>query len=162
MCRGAASLLNGSKWSLQGRVVPAQYYRDPEDIEAYLEHSAFLADINNERELKNTTYAENLAGLKRLVMVMFGNDTTVVPKESAWFAEVNRTSGVVTPLQERPIYKEDWVGLKRLGDAGRLEFEVVPGEHMRIGEGGLERIFKVYFGPKGKVGSVRWEEADEL
>lgn len=166
VCAGARSLLKGSKWSalVQSRVVPAQYFRDPEQIDEYLEHSNWLADVNNEREEKNKTYKSNLETLERFVMFMFADDETVVPKETAWWAEVNRTSGVVTPLRESRIYTEDWLGLRKLDLQGRLEFETVPGKHMRFEEGVLKRVFEIYFGPKGKKGEWHWrgKQSEEL
>ncbi|KAL8778471.1 MAG: hypothetical protein Q9213_007394 [Squamulea squamosa] len=113
-------------WS---RLVPAQYYRDPEDLHGYLENSNFLAGINNEREGHcNATYKENLQKLKKFVMYMFSEDETVVPKESAWFADYNKTSEKITWLKERRIYKEDWLGLRILDEKNRLEFRVADGD----------------------------------
>lgn len=154
-CHAGEALLNAGKWSrlAQGHLVPAQYYRDPEDMESYLSYSNFLADINNEREVKNETYRENMRALNRLAMFMFEDDTVVHPKESAWFAEVNGTSGKVTPVDERAIYKEDWLGLKELGDKGKLDFLVAPGQHMQLGKGLLEWTFKKYFAPVDVDGS---------
>lgn len=81
-------------------------------------------------------------------MYVFEDDTTVIPKESGWWAEVNGTE--VTPLKERAIYKEDWVGLKTLDEAGKLVFETIPGGHMSLGEEMLEKAFRAYLGPAGK------------
>ncbi|KAA8564328.1 hypothetical protein EYC84_011272 [Monilinia fructicola] len=150
LCRGAQSLLRSNTWSpfVQSRLVPAQYFRDPENLEPYLESSNFLADINNERILKNKTYKANMQKLERFVMYVFEDDTTVIPKESGWWAEVNGTE--VTPLKERAIYKEDWVGLKTLDEAGKLVFETIPGGHMSLGEEMLEKAFRAYLGPAGK------------
>ena len=36
--------------------------------------------MNNERESKNATYKEVLAGLENLVLVMWDDDTTIIPK----------------------------------------------------------------------------------
>ena len=36
--------------------------------------------MNNERESKNETYKEVLAGLENLVLVMWDDDTTIIPK----------------------------------------------------------------------------------
>ncbi|KAJ5965766.1 hypothetical protein N7481_012480 [Penicillium waksmanii] len=148
ICNGAEALLRSGQWTdfVQSHLVPAQYFRDPESLEEYLEHSNFLADINNERELKNVDYKKRLGSLNRFAMYMFDEDTVAVPKESAIFAEVNITSGTVTPLQERALYKEDWLGLKSLDDEGRLDFKSVPGQHMHLTEKVLERTFKEYFG----------------
>ena len=166
VCQGANALLRGGRvWTdyVQERLVPAQYYRDPADLENYLEHSHWLADVNNERSVKNATYAKNLASLEKLVMVLFDDDKTVIPKESGWFAEVNVTSDSVTQLKERPIYKEDWIGLKKLDEKAGLVFEKVKGEHMQLGEKDLKRLFKKYFGPeKAKDGGEELLWTQEL
>lgn len=150
LCKGAMALLKFNTWSdfVQGKVVPAQYYRDPLDYDRYLDSSNFLADINNERLLKNTTYKQNLATLSNFVMVMFQEDATLIPKESSWFQEVNGTD--VTPLRETKLYKEDWLGLRELDAKGALHFRRVPGEHMQISEESLKKSMSSYYGPIGK------------
>jgi palmitoyl-protein thioesterase len=147
VCRGAEALLRFGTWSdfVQSRLVPAQYFRDPEELDNYLEHSNFLADINNEREFKNPLYKKNLQSLNRFAMLMFEDDTTAIPKESAWFAEVNSTTGEVTSLEDRAVYKEDWLGLRSLDEQGRLDFQTIPGEHMQLGEKVLRVVFAKYF-----------------
>ncbi|KAL8825883.1 MAG: hypothetical protein Q9170_007623 [Blastenia crenularia] len=148
ICKSWDGYLKRNTWSdfVQSRLVPAQYYRNPEDLNGYLESSNFLADINNEREVKNATYRANLKKLKKLIMFMFEEDTTVVPKESAHFAEYNQTSDEVTKLQDRSLYKEDWLGLKWLDEKHRLEFKIAEGKHMQLSEELLRNTFKRYFG----------------
>lgn len=150
LCRVALGFLRTNIWSnvVQNYLIPAQYFRDPSkiaDYAYYLTSSNFLADINNEREEKNKTYRQNLASLKRFVMYLFQDDETVVPKESGWFAEVNGST--VTPLQERQMYKEDWIGLKALDEKKALVFKTVPGRHMQLNDDELIEAFKKYFGP---------------
>lgn len=82
-------------------------------------------------------------------MYMFEDDTTVVPKESGWFAEVNGTE--VTELRKRDLYTEDWLGLKALDTKGALKFETTPGGHMSLSTKELEKVFKNYYGPLAKV-----------
>ena len=153
VCQSWDGILKSNTWTdfVQSRLVPAQYFRDPEDLEGYLEHSNFLADINNERELKNVTYKENMKKLERFAMFMFSDDTTVVPKESAYFYEVNATSEKVTKLQDRDLYREDWLGLKWLDERERLEFRIAPGGHMQFEGGLLEDIMKRYFSGKARA-----------
>jgi palmitoyl-protein thioesterase len=150
LCQGAMALLKLNTWStfVQGKVVPAQYYRDPTDYDRYLENSNFLADINNERILKNTTYAENLSTLSNFVMIMFQDDVTLIPKETSWFQDVNGTD--VTPLRDTKLYKEDWLGLRALDEKGALKFRMLPGDHMQIGEDSLKKTVSSYFGPYSK------------
>ena len=147
LCRGAMALLHGNTWTsfVQSRLVPAQYFRDPADLDSYLSYSNFLADINNERTLKNETYAANIASLENFVMYMFEEDTTVIPKETGWFEDVE--NGKSTPLRARKIYEEDWIGLRALDRKGGLKFKTTPGEHMQLSDGVLTEVFNEFFGP---------------
>lgn len=171
LCKGAMALLRFNTFStfVQSRLVPAQYYRDPAQYEQYLEGSNFLADINNEREEKNPQYAENMAKLSNFVMWMFEEDTTVVPRETSWFFEVNGTEK--TPLQMRPMYDEDWLGLRRLDEKGGLRFRVLEGDHMQLTEQSLNETMTDFYGPftrkfKKENGDGVWDDAlgivDEL
>ncbi|KAL3427517.1 Palmitoyl-protein thioesterase 1 [Phlyctema vagabunda] len=154
VCKGAQALLRSNTWStfVQSRLVPAQYFRDPAQYDQYLENSNFLADINNERLLKNQTYKANLEKLEKFVMYVFDDDTTVVPKETGWFSEVNGTE--VIPLRERAIYTEDWIGLKTLDKKGALEFKSTEGGHMTLSDKLLRSVFKESYGPMKKNQSI--------
>jgi palmitoyl-protein thioesterase len=147
--------------------VPAQYFRSTDEStgeasDEYLEYSNFLADVNNERETKNGTYAENMASLDKFVMYMFEDDVTVIPKETGWFAQVNTTSEEVTPLRERTIYKEDWIGLKKLDEKGGLVFRTTPGAHMQLTDEDLTDVFKTYFAPPKSSLETLSEKVQEL
>lgn len=152
LCKGAMALLRFNTWSsfVQSRLVPAQYYRDPEpeQYEKYLDNSNFLADINNERPHKNNGYADNVAALENFVMIMFDDDTTVIPKETAWFEEVNGTESV--PLRARDMYHEDWLGLRELDRKGGLRFRSVPGDHMQFTDETMQDYMKEFLGPIGR------------
>ena len=105
----------------------------------YLEFSGFLADINSERKgQRNKTYKSNLASMEGgLVLYLFDDDETVIPKESSWFAEVeaeeddnqspNRN---ITWLRDRKMYQDDWLGLKELDEQGKIKFLKTPGRHV--------------------------------
>lgn len=54
----------------------------------------------------------------------------VVPRDSAWFSFYNGTN--LIPIRDQPIYKEDWIGLKKLDSKGGLIFGTVPGGHMHF------------------------------
>ena len=167
LCRAAMGMLRYNTFSdfVQSRLVPAQYYRDPENYAAYLDGSNFLADINNERKDKNTTYADNVAALSNLVMYTFEDDKTVVPRETSWFAEVNGTDPGITPLRERQLYKEDWLGLRRLDEKGGLRFRSITGEHMQISDEALNETMTDFFGPyerKFKPETTQGQQWEEL
>ena len=154
LCHSWRGVLKGNAWGSfsQSKLVPAQYYRDPEDLDNYLEYSNFLADINNERKVKNHTYKENMMKLGKFAMFMFADDTTVVPKESAFFSEVNTTSEAVTKLQDRDIYQEDWIGLRFLDEKKRLDFKTAEGGHMQLSDNILIDTFNQYFKSRDSSG----------
>lgn len=164
ICRGAEALLRYGRWSdfVQSRLVPSQYFRDPEELDSYLEHSNFLADVNNEREEKNETYRENLSSLNKFAMFMFEDDVTSIPKESSWFSEVNTTSGEVTPLKERKLYKDDWLGLKELDEKDKLDFKSVPGGHMSLSDDILNDVFEEYFSYTVDLDSLEKAKEDQI
>jgi len=128
-------------WAQQN-LVQAQYYRDPAQLERYLDSNLFLTSINNELPArhKNATYAANLAHLDALVLVLFTEDRTVVPKESAWFGsyreeeegEGGEGKKAIVPMREHPLYVEDWIGLRALDESGRVVLELCEAEHMHL------------------------------
>jgi palmitoyl-protein thioesterase len=78
-------------------------------------------------------------------MYMFEDDTTVIPKETSWFEEVNGTES--TPLRARKMYSEDWLGLRALDRKGGLKFRITPGDHMQLEEILLGEAFAEFYGP---------------
>ncbi|KAG7410744.1 Alpha/Beta hydrolase protein [Fusarium sp. MPI-SDFR-AT-0072] len=150
LCKTAMAVMRFGTWSnlVQSSLVPAQYYRNPAteaDYNKYLENSNFLADINNERELKNEKYKANLSKLTNFVMWMFEDDDLVIPKESSWFEEVNGTE--VIPLRARELYHEDWLGLRELDRNGGLRFRSAPGKHLENLPELLNKTIANYCGP---------------
>ena len=88
--------------------------------------------------------------------MLFTEDKTVVPKESAWFGSEavpaqDSMQNDQTPLQssniihmrQQPLYQEDWIGLRELDERKGVVFEVCKGEHMQMNDcwEGLVRRF---------------------
>ena len=38
----------------------------------------------------------------------------------------------ILPLRESQIYLEDWIGLKKMDESGKLHFYDVPGDHLQV------------------------------
>ncbi|XP_078361110.1 palmitoyl-protein thioesterase 1-like [Oculina patagonica] len=134
ICAYVRKLLNlGAYVSwIQDFLVQAEYWHDPLNEEEYRNKSIFLADINQER-VKNPQYKENLMKLKNFVMVMFGKDTMVDPKESEWFGFYKPGQGKEKyTLQESPLYQEDWLGLKQMDSDKKLHFLTADGDHLQF------------------------------
>ncbi|KAF7321470.1 Palmitoyl-protein thioesterase [Mycena kentingensis (nom. inval.)] len=161
VCRVARRVVKSAVYGsyAQTNLVQAQYFRDPEQLDAYYASNTFLTSINNEiSETRNETYARNLASLNKLVLILFTDDKTVVPKESSWFASevvidelpgAQRVLSVVdrrsVPMREQPLYQEDWIGLRLLDERGGVVFGECEGQHMQIGDC-WEDFVRVYVG----------------
>jgi len=154
-----------SSWA-QNNLIQAQYFRDPNNYETYLEANHFLPYINNEIEsMRNQTYARNLASLSNLVLVIFTEDKTVVPKESAWFGSeampddsspiytpsdqqpLSTPEKTIIPMRLQPLYIEDWIGLRELDERGGVLFESCVGEHMQMSDCWEDLIVRYTGGP---------------
>ncbi|KAG0249128.1 hypothetical protein BG011_009567 [Mortierella polycephala] len=132
-CRLMRTIARSGVYSgyVRDHIIQAQYYKDPRKLATYLERNIFLPDINNERTLKNGTYVKHLTSINKLVMFMFMNDITVKPKETAWFG-FQVENGDVIDLEDQDQYKEDWLGLRTMDEAGKLVFEILESEHMQF------------------------------
>ncbi|KAG1751613.1 Alpha/Beta hydrolase protein [Suillus paluster] len=154
VARRAANRGVYTEWA-QEHLVQAQYFRDPQRLSLYISSGSFLPDINNEVSLpssRNPSYADNLASLNKLVLVLFAQDKTVVPKESAWFGSEQPLEDItfepsgsdqtpilsapntkdMIPMRLQPLYKEDWIGLRKLDECSAIEFVACKGEHMQL------------------------------
>lgn len=134
ICNYIRKLLNYGAYIdwIQDSLVQAEYWHDPLQENLYKNKSVFLADINNENT-KNQTYKENLLKLKNFVMIRFSEDTMVDPPISEWFGFYDPGQAKVThTLQDSPLYKEDWLGLKEMNENGKLHFLMAVGDHLQI------------------------------
>ena len=63
-------------------------------------------------------------------MIKFLEDTVVIPRESQWFGfyRIGQTQEILA-YNETALYIEDWIGLKSLDEAGKLDFVECPGGH---------------------------------
>jgi palmitoyl-protein thioesterase len=94
----------------------AGYWRDPTKLVRYELFSSFLPEANGEKPLKRNKY---LQALTNFAMVFSPNDEIIKPPTSGIF-ETFAENGTILPLENNPIYTEDWIGLKTLNETGRL------------------------------------------
>ncbi|XP_057854308.2 uncharacterized protein LOC131064231 isoform X4 [Cryptomeria japonica] len=115
-------------------LAPSNYLKIPTDIFAYLKGCRFLPKLNNELPgHRNSTYKERFSSLENLILIMFEHDTVLIPRETSWFGYYpDGNFNVILPPQETALYKEDWIGLKALDDAGKVKYISTPGNHLHI------------------------------
>lgn len=138
ICKKRNALLRQHMYDddVQSHSIQAQYFREENRYDEYLENSAFLKFVNNEF-VKNITYARNLAKLDRLVLIKFTEDVTLVPKESAWYNDVEPVTGIPLSFTETESFKYNLVGTRSLYEKKKIDFLEIPAEHMQIDQDDL-------------------------
>jgi len=134
LCELVRQLLSAAAYEpwLQNLITPAQYWHDPLNTANYQAGSSFLALVNNERE-PAAEHRERMEALRDFVMVMWDQDTTVIPKESAHFQFYRPGQDQeVQPLEQSKLYTENYIGLRTLNEAGKLHFYNVSGHHVQF------------------------------
>ncbi|CAK9149398.1 unnamed protein product [Ilex paraguariensis] len=129
---------------VQENLAPAGYIKIPTDIDGYLKGCKFLPKLNNEI-VRNSTYKERFTSLENLVLIMFEDDSVLVPRETSWFGYFPDGSwDTVLPAQETKLYIEDWIGLKTLDEAGKVKFINVSGNHLEISQSAMREYIVPY------------------
>ncbi|EEF50269.1 Palmitoyl-protein thioesterase 1 precursor, putative [Ricinus communis] len=129
---------------VQEHLAPSGYVKIPTDIADYLKGCKFLPRLNNEI-IQNSTYKERLTSLENLVLIMFEQDTVLIPKETSWFGYYpDGAFSPVLPVQETKLYTEDWIGLKTLDEAGKVKFLTVSGNHLQISQDVMKKYIVPY------------------
>lgn len=111
----------------QKSLAPASYWHDVNE-DRYKRGSTFLAVINNEN-VYNGDYVRNLQSLRRLVLVKFMKDVSLIPNDSAWFGYQDR-NGTSLAMEDMNVYKNDRLGLVQMKNEGRLIRLESPHEHL--------------------------------
>ncbi|XP_076958548.1 uncharacterized protein LOC143634313 [Bidens hawaiensis] len=147
-CRLADALIKSEIYTdyIQEHLAPSGYLKLPNNIDGYLQHCRFLPKLNNEiPETRNSTYKERFSSIKNLVLIMFEQDTVLIPKETAWFGYYpdGKFSPVLAP-QETQLYIEDWIGLRKLDEAGKVKFINVTGNHLGISDSDMKKYVIPY------------------
>ncbi|CAB4309946.1 unnamed protein product [Prunus armeniaca] len=142
-CIIANQLLKSEIYSdyIQAHLAPSGYLKLPNAMADYLEKCKFLPMLNNERpDGKNSTLKERFSSLENLVLIMFEHDTVLIPKETSWFGyyQDDTFKSILSPRQTN-LYKEDWIGLRALDEAGRVKYISVPGGHLGISTSDMKK-----------------------
>jgi palmitoyl-protein thioesterase len=119
---------------IQDRVGPAGYFKIIRYYSDYLKNSNFLANLNNERYKKNESYKTRMLMLEKLLLIKFSKDTILVPKETAWF-EFYGYDGKIKPLEKSKFYIDDYIGIKKLNEQGKINFLELYGQHLNFNNG---------------------------
>lgn len=144
ICQRRNAALKAKMYSdyFQENNIQAQYFRDNLDYQTYLEKSAFLKWVNNDL-FKDLDIWDKFTNLEKFVMVMFEKDVTLVPKESAWFQDLD-ADGNLIEFKETETYQFDAIGLKTMDKNKRLFFESIDNFHCQMTENQFLEIVNKY------------------
>ncbi|XP_038681442.1 palmitoyl-protein thioesterase 1-like isoform X2 [Tripterygium wilfordii] len=142
---------------VQEHLAPSGYLKIPTDISNYIEGCKFLPKLNNEVvSERNSTYKERLAGIENLVLILFEQDTILIPKETSWFGYYpDGAFNPVLTVKETKLYKEDWIGLRTLDEAGKVKFINVTGNHLDISKGDMKKYVVPYLADQAPAPSTQ-------
>ncbi|KAL2958858.1 hypothetical protein AAZX31_18G233200 [Glycine max] len=137
----------------QQNLAPSGYVKIPIDIAGYIRGCKFLPKLNNEIVNKrNSTYRQRFASLQNLILIMFEQDTIVIPKETAWFGYYpNGALHPVVPVQQTELYIDDWIGLRALDEAGKVKFVNVSGDHLDISRSDMKTYIVPYLTDEASI-----------
>lgn len=109
----------------------AEYWKSPFNQTAYLKYSGFLADVNNERQIKNATYRQNMIALNKAIFLHALEDHIVIPSVSELFQFFfwGQDAQVMSSISQSPTYQGDWIGLKTLDSQSKLTLASVNCTH---------------------------------
>ncbi|CAN1748356.1 Palmitoyl-protein thioesterase 1 [Linum perenne] len=131
---------------LSEHLAPSGYLKLPNAIPSYMEKCKFLPRLNNELpDERNSTYKERFSSLENLVLIMFNDDNVIIPRETSWFGYY--PDGEFEPIlspQETKLYIEDWIGLRKLDEEGRVRFVNVSGGHLGISDSDMNTYIVPY------------------
>jgi len=137
-CHLVADLIDKGAYlpGIRENVIQAQYLMDMGEWSDFLEYS-FISYINNMGPAKNQTFKDNLMAVGTFVAILWEQDTVVVPRISEHFGRyVDASLNATLSMQETPLYKEDWIGIKSMYESSppSLIFLQTPGQHMTINQ----------------------------
>ena len=101
---------------LQNHLSVAGYWRNPMELDTYIDKCCYLPILNNE---KNTSVSvlqkANMKSLKNFILIWSENDGLIFPPESGKFSFYDDKYNVID-IEETLLYKYDLLGLRYLDE----------------------------------------------
>ena len=98
----------------------SNYWRDPTNLDTYLDKCSYLPLLNNEKNHENfNKQKENIKNLTNFIMIWSPFDEILNPPESAKFSLYDKDYNII-PLDKTILYNDDSLGLKTLNDNNKL------------------------------------------
>ena len=86
--------------------------------------------INDENDEKDEEVYRRFSSLEKVKFIKGRHDSVITPRDSSWFEFYDKEGREIVPLKESDFYKEDYIGLRKLDEEGKVTFTEFKGEHV--------------------------------
>jgi palmitoyl-protein thioesterase len=120
-------------YKFKDTIAPMEYLKYKYDRSYYDEHDVFLKKLNNDYENyedRDQEIYRRFTSLEKVKLIKSREDSVIVPRESSWFEFFDRDGKTIIPLEESDFYIQDYIGLRKLIEEGKVTFTEFAEEHV--------------------------------
>ena len=129
-CEWLCNITAPLAYKLQDHIAPCGYYKYKYDQETYRQTNTFLKMLNNENEIKDEEIYQRFSSLEKVKLIKSKEDSVITPRDSSWFEFYDRDGKEIVPLELSDFYIDDYIGLRKLNEEGKLIFIEFAEEHV--------------------------------
>ena len=128
-CEWLCNITAPLAYQLRDIVAPCGYYKYRYDQDTYKKTNTFLKMLNNEDEKDEEVY-KRFSSLEKVKLIKSREDTVITPRDSSWFQFYDKDGIEIVPLELSDFYIDDYIGLRKLNEEGKVEFTEFAEEHV--------------------------------
>ena len=128
-CEWLCNITAPLAYQLRDIVAPCGYYKYRYDQDTYKKTNTFLKMLNNEDEKDEEVY-KRFSSLEKVKLIKSREDTVITPRDSSWFQFYDKNGIDIVPLELSDFYIDDYIGLRKLNEEGKVEFTEFAEEHV--------------------------------
>jgi palmitoyl-protein thioesterase len=132
-CDWVLNLTVPMAYKFKDSIAPMEYLKYKYDRSYYDEHDVFLKKLNNDYENyedRDQEIYRRFTSLEKVKLIKSREDSVIVPRESSWFEFFDRDGKTIIPLEESDFYIQDYIGLRKLIEEGKVTFTEFAEEHV--------------------------------
>ena len=122
--------LGALAYNFQDIIAPMGYFKNRNDTSYYDKHDMFIKMLNNDYKVKDQEIIDRFSALEKVKLIKAKRDSVIVPKESSWFEFYDKKGENIVPLKESDFYINDYIGLRKLDEEGKVQFVEIDQEHV--------------------------------
>ena len=132
-CDWVLNLTVPMAYKFKDTIAPMEYLKYKYDRSYYDEHDVFLKKLNNDYENyedRDQEIYRRFTSLEKVKLIKSREDSVIVPRESSWFEFFDKDGKTIIPLVESDFYIQDYIGLRKLIEEGKVTFTEFAEEHV--------------------------------